>query len=497
MAINKGLFYSRPYESPYSMWRRFISANPQLTKEELLEYVDISADEVKSNTISKLTNERFISTLFGPLLAPSYLSLRKEMVPHKGIEIRNQCPKCAAECFHTDLFELRWVTQCPIHLTKLLEKCPECNKDWPKINSLFRRKCQTCGRLNLKNRKFLMPSTGNGQVIAAIGDIFEFISFGRPRNAWLISSVSVGYSPRRSAILIYDQRFPAFQFSRYPRPIKQALALVGVTDLEANFGDSVQDWVFTDTIPNKDIPVELSEIYEHCRLKSLNKIKQLIIKRTGENHCFTIYNLTHIQPIDILLENGPCPYCLALSYWYYAVVSIPESPHKHPGSKCLENLNWYLGAYTPPIPVDKLAIDGEIQALPKEFVACKYERDLIDNYFWLLNKLATGLVSFKAAFRQEQAAMPKHLQNIVSVDLDESVFFTYYNGNLHVKFRTKERLDINEIPNIPEAKSRCGEFNQYLVTKYLLPEVVFNNGDGITESQIEIFKKGYHFSRGQ
>jgi len=55
------------------------------------------------------------------------------------------CKECAKEGFHSILFDHDWINICPIHDVKLLGKCPECERIWPTISQLKKRKCEICG----------------------------------------------------------------------------------------------------------------------------------------------------------------------------------------------------------------------------------------------------------------------------------------------------------------------------------------------------------------
>jgi hypothetical protein len=56
----------------------------------------------------------------------------------------HNCPVCASQCFHSDLYQLGWVFKCPLHQTKIVTLCPSCNLPWPKPSELLSRRCSRC-----------------------------------------------------------------------------------------------------------------------------------------------------------------------------------------------------------------------------------------------------------------------------------------------------------------------------------------------------------------
>lgn len=60
--------------------------------------------------------------------------------------IRN-CVQCAQHHFHSSLYNIPWIRQCPIHTDeRLLDKCPECGLGWFFHSKFLRaRECPLCG----------------------------------------------------------------------------------------------------------------------------------------------------------------------------------------------------------------------------------------------------------------------------------------------------------------------------------------------------------------
>lgn len=140
--INTGLIMRRPYESEYAAFRRFLVANRfenrTSLKAELEPYGDGMAD-----------------TPGKPWLAPRARKFEMEFCKAKGIPWQNpapinerealrNCPTCAAQCYHSALYQYQWVKTCPLHQQDIVTSCPSCKKPWPQPSELLKRDCPDC-----------------------------------------------------------------------------------------------------------------------------------------------------------------------------------------------------------------------------------------------------------------------------------------------------------------------------------------------------------------
>jgi len=56
------------------------------------------------------------------------------------------CPICMSLGFHSEIFNLDWLTFCPLHKVKLSAQCPKCSREWKSFIGLLRNnKCSCCG----------------------------------------------------------------------------------------------------------------------------------------------------------------------------------------------------------------------------------------------------------------------------------------------------------------------------------------------------------------
>ena len=160
--VNSGRFFSRPYESMYSILRRFYCSNAGVPESVLRAMLRKSHDEKKSHLerIYSLCNMQYINN--------SYNNFEFKA------DVFRQCPKCSFELYHSNIFLLPWINRCPIHQCKITSICPECNNPWPKTTSINSRSCPCCGRLNLKQIRYVNENID--WKYQAIGEIYKIIT---------------------------------------------------------------------------------------------------------------------------------------------------------------------------------------------------------------------------------------------------------------------------------------------------------------------------------
>lgn len=137
--FNTGVHFRQPYESYYSKYRRFLSANPACRINDITG--DIDRRYLKAFDLELIYNE----------LSQKEKSLPSFEMPldyTNSIEYRitKNCPTCSSSGYHSYLYEYTWLTECPEHKTKLVDSCPSCHKAWPTIKELIKRDCSVCGR---------------------------------------------------------------------------------------------------------------------------------------------------------------------------------------------------------------------------------------------------------------------------------------------------------------------------------------------------------------
>jgi len=163
--MNTGSLLKKPGESAYSRYRRFLIANRGCYKS-----INLIRNEIiqQSSALSKFSQLK--ETDLTPALAFAYellvenkdkSDLIDSSVPRHYKPIKN-CPKCSEISFHSNIFQLPWVSKCPIHNQKLVEKCVECGKEFPPSSKLLSNNCKSCGTLvNTKELLIALNKNGN------------------------------------------------------------------------------------------------------------------------------------------------------------------------------------------------------------------------------------------------------------------------------------------------------------------------------------------------
>jgi len=77
-----------------------------------------------------------------------------------GYRPKRCCNKCASVGFHTELFDMPWLSICPIHNEILTKNCNTCNRSWPTASELRLTDCLTCG-VKITIKDLLKASTNN------------------------------------------------------------------------------------------------------------------------------------------------------------------------------------------------------------------------------------------------------------------------------------------------------------------------------------------------
>lgn len=500
ITLNTGHFFYRPFESPYSMWRRFASANRYLNRTKLLEALDISDESDIENAIINLNY---------PIgMKPGYLYILQEVTQIP----MSQCPECCASGYHTDLFNLPWVTRCPIHECELTQFCPDCRKKWPDYRTLFSRNCKRCGRLSLKDMNYTPRLDKSSETYECFNKLFSFIDFCRPKNSYLQGSLNSVFRSERNTIEYWSKLFPNFQRMIYPKDIDDSLKKVGVdldkikciSSMDAELNELKEGNVFysrhdcymkpkkTKNIIEK---MESDALEDNVRVSTFYKIQEMINNITGEDHPFVIYDLRQINPIDFSREQFPCIYCLALSLWFYTASDSPKSVHRNPAREFCLALRGIAEGIVAPVPLDTLVIGNRAYSLPTEFTKRLYERDLLYLFKSILLLLIEKVPDIThKEFRYIQNDSQK-IVDLDRTDFIEPIFFSTSFDTIHVFFAREMLLQESSIPIVENAKVDCEAFYRYLYHRYMLPQRVRHNSSRLTEEELSALKNSYDFAR--
>ncbi len=148
MSANTGMSLRRPGESLYSMYRRFLIVNKgsifnsQTSRKALIELANVTLGDYDASLRSVELFSRIECEIVGvnSLAKSSMLS----PITFFAKSIKN-CDECSKIGFHSELYNLPWITRCPVHKTDLSTRCGTCNKVWPVVSKLLGSDCETCG----------------------------------------------------------------------------------------------------------------------------------------------------------------------------------------------------------------------------------------------------------------------------------------------------------------------------------------------------------------
>jgi predicted RNA-binding Zn-ribbon protein involved in translation (DUF1610 family) len=155
MHLNSGLLLRKPGESAYAAARHFAIANRALNYQELIKMArECLSPETPPITrahrsqIGRLAHniETDHCQTYG-IVPPRYpLNPPYPFTNNPStLAISRNCATCAAAIYHSPLFELPWLIECPIHHSRLTSACPSCGKGWPTIAQIWAHSCPMCG----------------------------------------------------------------------------------------------------------------------------------------------------------------------------------------------------------------------------------------------------------------------------------------------------------------------------------------------------------------
>ena len=135
----------KPCESHYAQYRRFLISNSGVPKS--YNYIrDLLASKLDHDN-KKFLREHYLAINFIYQSEKNNFSNDdNEQIKKIPPNIYRNCPMCSEIGFHTDLFNMPWITYCPVHLKRLETCCHLCKKPWPSFSMVSRTSnCRGCG----------------------------------------------------------------------------------------------------------------------------------------------------------------------------------------------------------------------------------------------------------------------------------------------------------------------------------------------------------------
>ena len=212
--LNLGRVLERPYESNYNAYRRFLIANGKRSLSEIRQELRKKVEVIDTRFISlnprRQTYELF--QIYNQHSQDETIAIdRRNIAKRASTEIRN-CPDCACSCFHSDFYQLTWLTHCPIHNKPITTKCPSCNQSWPLPSKIKQRKCKVCGTTHhwgglKKANAFDMTNTCNEKlsVLDNLINTYRKVVKGKIVNLYMPNNLMSSHS----SISIGNELFPS------------------------------------------------------------------------------------------------------------------------------------------------------------------------------------------------------------------------------------------------------------------------------------------------
>jgi len=323
--FNLGMSFAYPYESKYSIWRRFLSANQTMRLKAICETLGVKLNLQHDRDVApEILFEHVTQFNYQGRCKPDHLDLFENAIPDlDSSRLERHCPECSESGFHADLYRFMWLPVCPIHAKAFESMCPKCKKTWPSWEEIDKRDCSCCGLIRVKNYHHKASIIPNDR-FDVIEKLMQFVTAPPLSNDFLISSKKSDFCFRRS--LDYsDPQFPSFQRYRHPANCDTLLNKLNIkSDVKIERQSIPLGSKRKTSYPHFSTETHscrLDYVERRIRLSTLAKIRKCINSQTGQEHDLKLYYLPYLMPKDIVAGAEPCPYCLAFSCWFQEVNS--------------------------------------------------------------------------------------------------------------------------------------------------------------------------------
>lgn len=312
-------YFSRAYESRYSVLRRFFIANMGPELKQIINRLRSAHPPELANDASYQDRILHAMDCHANLLPWATITARP----------RGGCVRCQQQLFHSELYDQPWLHHCPIHHDPIVATCPVCHEPWPTFEELPSRHCPGCGIVPIST--LIQCGLDNPEHLdsQALDDFVDFCDADRREmslcgvhelhaSSWL-DNPSV-HAPEFSRVRVNDATNPL------PDQIKQAvLPCVDAEPLRLQrsrlYPRNGDDWL------------ERSCTLTTGLIKSRSNVARAILHQlkalSSEDHQYQIvsYDTLLTTPVPPYI----CPACLALSVWFDYVHSYPYLRQQYTG----------------------------------------------------------------------------------------------------------------------------------------------------------------------
>jgi hypothetical protein len=457
LQFNTGCTFHRPYQNDVSTLRHFLLANQGFSfsyiEEELRREFSIGGT---IDNIKKLQHSVYRESMETRIL--EHLSL-----------VRRQCPECAVQLYHSDLFHIHWLSKCPIHHCKITELCPACNQPWPKTKELPKRHCSVCGIVEFDLLTLSIEINPDTSSYDSLSPLIEFINSGRASTYYLQSQSSLRDYCWWYDISIDHRLFTACQLERLNNITKKDLDMLGISIAPINKKEiplkKEYDPTSSSKKENNDVRLQFS--YETQLRDQYEVLKHLLItffSSAKKSNPIIIASYRHLRMKDLIKGPPPCPLCMALSIWFFHTTIWDDEDKNHVGAGSypfIAELNY--DEFHTPFRCTKISNDSnELQVLPS-FTSWTYKRSLELSFIDIYT-----LVKFVCERRRyfQNHEYHSYLNDSYDSDkrsFDDSNYLINYDGNhATIYYENEHPIDNINCHGLGHSAKTCLGYHEYL-----------------------------------
>lgn len=449
--LNSGAHFSQPYQSDLAMMRHFLLANrgfPLTTLNTwLAKHADGGGPTIR---VRSLLPQKHV------------MLLPKELAIPQGHAF--QCVECAKRLYHTDVFNLPWLTCCPIHHCELVRKCPMCTLPWPDMKTLPHRACRHCGLFSFTPALAEKFDFGKMNGFEGLEKLIAFLT-DKPSNSMdFQGDLSTRDHSVFSPIGVAHPMFPIVQSHRSTLMTIAELHAMGVKKHKCIkkkcFACTPSTIEKVNNIPSaqhseSSTQAHINDFQEH--FKAMISILSIFSNEDGSPHAVHLYALDQLRTQDLIQSAPICKVCFAMSLWFFHSVcwlentSMRFGPGKYPFLKPSHS-----EAFLAILRATALSDRNLTIPIPQEIRSWTLERSLIlafiDTYN-IVDGISTEL-SARSTPSVVESSIARYLDDLdIYVDIRDNVGTIYYaRENVLQAVPTKNRV---------LTLSHCSKFAQH------------------------------------
>lgn len=326
-AVNRGQVFAQPYASRYARLRHCFIANPGIPYSVLIANLRMQfpAPSGVFALIDALNN------------APARTEPHAPWINLDWNDYRRQCPACAQRLYHTDLFAVPWVMQCPLHRCVLTTVCPQCGQPWPSPREIPQRRCPTCGMPTPAELHQAVQRRAPPADYQPIAEISALLS--GPGVEHRVGTPDSYFPSHESSPCCVPVPFDAPQYPRFLAALNPAfgadnLQRLGLATrplrcktarLTPRFAHPPAPSLRrTNTRRGRDLSAPRRKRHRVAILVVAQRIAAWIARHSATGHRIALMSYRGLQLADLVDGPDLCPYCLAFNLWLFRATATCE-----------------------------------------------------------------------------------------------------------------------------------------------------------------------------